>query len=69
MPVAKEMAQWVERLHSINLSSLPRNSSIWEVEAEESGVQGHSLLCREFEASLSYTRPSLDKAKPNIQKN
>lgn len=30
------------------------NFSTWEVEAEESGVRGHSWIPREFETSLGY---------------
>lgn len=30
------------------------NSSTWEVEADEPGIQGHPLLGKEFKASLGH---------------
>lgn len=51
-----------------NVSPLkPRHDSTWEVEAEGSGVQCQSQLCRESEVSLGYRRRCLNKQNPAIK--
>lgn len=45
-----------------NLWVYGSNLSLWEVEAEESRVQGHPWVHREFKVSLSYVRDYLKKS-------